>query len=165
MLSDDGTDNGGVEQEVIAQKSPSAPGKEETEWFGFKLVGDNIDKTIRPRFQRHDHQTQSLHHFASYAALDRVNMSTLSDKSPEPCQPDAGELVLSSSDLESIAYDFTILMSRYVHVFLKFPPTSVFKIAQLTFLMQHHCPAHDTILGAKKGGTSAHTQQVFRGDV
>ena len=31
-------------------------------WTGYKLVKDNIDKNIRPSFQRHDHQTKSYHY-------------------------------------------------------------------------------------------------------
>ena len=32
----------------------------------YKIVGDNIDKNIRPSFQRVSHQTKSLHYFHSY---------------------------------------------------------------------------------------------------
>ena len=41
-------------------------------WNGFKIVGDNVDKNVRPTFQR---SNQSLHHFHSYAVKDRVNLS------------------------------------------------------------------------------------------
>jgi len=41
-------------------------------WHGFKLVGDNLDKNIRYSFCRSDKNTQSLHCFHYYAALDRV---------------------------------------------------------------------------------------------
>jgi len=39
-------------------------------WNGFKIVGDNIDKNVRPSFQRAQHQTKSLHYFNSYAVRD-----------------------------------------------------------------------------------------------
>ena len=48
-------------------------------WDGFKLVGDNIDKNIRPSEQRIDRQTRSLHYFHSFAVRDRVNFSNTSD--------------------------------------------------------------------------------------
>ena len=45
----------------------------EMRWQGFKIVGDNIDKNIRPSMQRLTHQTRSLHNFHSYAVKDRVS--------------------------------------------------------------------------------------------
>ena len=42
-------------------------------WTGFKIVGDNVDKDIRPSFQRIDYRTRSLHYFHAYAMLDRVD--------------------------------------------------------------------------------------------
>ena len=38
-----------------------------SEWTGFKIVGDNIDKNFRPTYQRHDNKTISLHAFHMYA--------------------------------------------------------------------------------------------------
>jgi len=41
---------------------------DQTQWSGFKIVMDNIDKNFRPSYQRVDHQTKSLqcvHMFAS----------------------------------------------------------------------------------------------------
>ena len=42
--------------------------------YGFIVVDDNIDKNIRPSFQRENHQTQSLHYFHSYTARNRVDI-------------------------------------------------------------------------------------------
>ena len=61
-----------VEQSV---SSPLPP------WYGFKLIGDNIDKNVKPRHQTMEHRGSSLHYFNCYAVLDRVN---LSDHSGEP---------------------------------------------------------------------------------
>ena len=46
----------------------------------YKLVGDNIDKEVRPRDLRSDHQTRSLHYFHTYAVKDRVDLSDICDK-------------------------------------------------------------------------------------
>ncbi len=46
------------------------------------IVGDNIDKTVNPRYMTEEHQRQSLHYFHSYAVLDRVSSATLPDDSP-----------------------------------------------------------------------------------
>lgn len=52
-------------------------------WSGFKLVGDNIDRNFRRRFQCVEYQTRSFHYFHSYAVLDRVNYSSLPDTQRE----------------------------------------------------------------------------------
>eukprot|EP00731_Ephydatia_muelleri_P026207 Em0018g307a len=44
------------------------------EWCGFRLVGDNIDKTIGPRDMRLNNQSKSLHYFHVYAVKDRVDV-------------------------------------------------------------------------------------------
>ncbi len=51
-------------------------------FMSFKLVGDNIDKEVRPRDMRSDHQTKSLHYFHTYAVRDRVDLAGVSDQSP-----------------------------------------------------------------------------------
>ena len=49
-------------------------------WFGYKFVGDNVDKNIRPSYQRMEHHRgQSLHYFHGYALRDRVDLSNYSD--------------------------------------------------------------------------------------
>ena len=51
-------------------------------WLGFKVVGDNTDKNIRPRHQSLEARTKSLHYFHAFAALDRINPSCLSEQRP-----------------------------------------------------------------------------------
>ncbi|KAL5515765.1 hypothetical protein EMCRGX_G000981 [Ephydatia muelleri] len=54
-------------------------GNEETEeWSGFRLVGDNIDKNVKPRDMRINSQTSSLHYFHAYAVKDRISFKHLS---------------------------------------------------------------------------------------
>ena len=38
---------------------------------GFKIVGDNIEKNVNPRYMCVDKRTQSLHYFNAYAVKDR----------------------------------------------------------------------------------------------
>ena len=52
--------------------------------FTFKIVGDNIDKTVKPRDMRSDYQAQSLHYFHSYAVRDRVSMDGFDDTASSP---------------------------------------------------------------------------------
>ena len=47
---------------------------------GFKIVCDNIDKNILPSYyERLNSHTISLHYLHSYAALDRIDLSGVSD--------------------------------------------------------------------------------------
>ena len=51
-------------------------------WSGFKIVGDNLDHTVRPRHMSLDRQTRSLNYFNSYAVRDRINLSSFSSFKP-----------------------------------------------------------------------------------
>ena len=68
----------------------------------FKIVGDNIDKEVRPRNMRSDYQARSLHYFHSYAVKDRINLDNCED---QPSAPDISsidlEVLLPSDDDES----------------------------------------------------------------
>ena len=80
----------------------------------FKLVGDNLDKTVKPREMRVDHQTKSLHYFQVYALRDRVD---LSDFSNEVKMPDIDSIKLdnflpSSQDDNTMKSNFGVLVGR-----------------------------------------------------
>ena len=55
----------------------------ETKWSGFKLVGDNLDKHIKPCEMCEDHQNRLLNCFQLYAVRDRIDLSSFSDKEPK----------------------------------------------------------------------------------
>ena len=86
----------------------------ESGWVGFKFVGDNIDKNVKPRFQRYENKGQSLHYFHGYAVRDRVDVSKLSDERPSPTTPDPSVFLPSPSDLFTLKEEFNVLISRYV---------------------------------------------------
>ena len=67
--------NGVNETEDIAVPAPALP------WHGFKLVGDNLDKHVKPRHMTMNKQCQSLNYFHSYAVKDRINLSQYSSNS------------------------------------------------------------------------------------
>ena len=81
------------------------------DWTGFKLVGDNVDKNVRQSFQRIDRMTRSLHYFHSYAVLDRIDLSGLSDHQ-EVKEIDAYTLLPNSEDLKIMKNAFEVLVSR-----------------------------------------------------
>lgn len=94
------------------------------EFSGFKCVGDNIDKNVRPRFMRVDRRTQSLHYFNAFAVKDRVDSSSLSPKklaSTEPLQLDVAQILPSEDDWYQLVQNCTTLLSRvlaeYIPIF------------------------------------------------
>ena len=73
-----------------------------TEWTGFKIVGDNIDKNIRPANQRIDRRTQSFHYFHSYAVLDRIDWTEASISQPVVEDLDPRSFLLTPSEVERL---------------------------------------------------------------
>ena len=46
------------------------------EWLQ-AIVGDNVDKTVKPRDMRLSHKSSSLHYFHVYAVNDRIDFEGL----------------------------------------------------------------------------------------
>lgn len=80
----------------------------------YKLVGDNIDKEVRPRDMRSDHQTRSLHYFHTYGVRDRVDLSDVSDKHPMPelSSLRLTDLLPNATDEKNLLANFSILVGR-----------------------------------------------------
>ena len=105
------------------------------DWCGFKIVGDNIDKNVKPRYMRINKGTQSLHYFNSYAIKDRVDCSSLE---PEDKQPPANCDPLAVLPMEENYYQLfencTMLLTRilvtHIPVFGSFRDT-------VTWHLQH----------------------------
>lgn len=83
-------------------------------WKGFKIVGDNLDKTVRPRRQRFDERTKSLHYFNTMAILDRVDMSKFSDERSAFSHSSFSleSLLPQPEDLAEITANFGVLIGR-----------------------------------------------------
>ncbi len=98
---------------IVGESTEKPSMKSAEPWCGFKIVGDNIDKNVRPSHQRLDRQTQSLHHFHSFAVRDRINMSTFSDCAPTIPHPiDPATITPTASDLASFQRECEIFVSR-----------------------------------------------------
>ena len=54
---------------------------------GYKIVGDNLDKTVKARYMRDGARNQSLHYFHYFAIKNRVDLSELPDVHPQTCIP------------------------------------------------------------------------------
>ena len=88
----------------------------------FKLVGDNVDKTVRPREETLETHSKSLHYFHSFAVRDRCDITGLAD---DPSLPDMDninvDLVLpTAADHISLKKNMTVLMTRMIHRRMKF---------------------------------------------
>ena len=76
------------------------------------IVGDNIDKTVKPRHVRVDRPTSSLHYFHSYAVKDRINLASQSDSLPDPPNtPDHLSLLPDNDDVSVMKRLFEIHVS------------------------------------------------------
>jgi len=84
----------------------------------YKLAGDNLDKNVRPRDMRSDHQTQSFHLFHTYAVRDRID-SNFSDDKGNPEEFKAAHLLPSSDDKKQILDNYVHL---YIHILIKYYP-------------------------------------------
>lgn len=89
---------------------------------GYKIVGDNIDKVVKPRYMRVDHQSKSLHYFHSYAVRDRIDFSQLSDECclVDPDDIDVSSVLPTSSAQEAIKENFGILVARILKKHMPF---------------------------------------------
>lgn len=88
----------------------------------FKIVGDNIDKHVKPREMRIDAQASTLHYFNVYALRDRLDSSGLLD---EPSLPDASaihveEVLPTVEDHKALMSNLTILIGRVLKSHMPF---------------------------------------------
>jgi hypothetical protein len=92
-------------------ESPPPPNLSAYGTPGLKIVIDNIDKTVRPRDQRIDAQSKSLHYVQAYAVKDRIDYSKFSNKSPPPGKS-VYDLLPCASDYQVLKDNFAILVAR-----------------------------------------------------
>ena len=82
----------------------------------FKIVGDNIDVRIVPRYMRVDCKVQSIHYFHSYAVQDRIQLDRFpNERAPSclPCPDDiAKSLLPTPADDEALIGHIKILFAR-----------------------------------------------------
>lgn len=93
-------------------RAEEIPSTENSMPDGFIIVGDNVDKNVRPSFQRADRKTESWHCFHSYAAYNRINISKLSDSVPSG-EVSPNDVLPNKDDLYRVFKDFEVLVSRY----------------------------------------------------
>lgn len=88
-----------------------------TQWKAFKIIGDNVDKSVRARHQTLMTTDQSLHYFHSVAVMDRVDFSDCSDDAPpEPTMVDVAQFLVTPSDVSTLLDRFRTFIKRYVYL-------------------------------------------------
>ena len=83
----------------------------------FKLIGDNLDKAVKPREEVGDTHKQTLHYFQSYAVRDRIDLSKCEDAPSLPDLQNANvkDVLPTEADNTSLKQNFVSLTSKIVH--------------------------------------------------
>ncbi len=87
-----------------------------------RIVGDNIDKNVKPRDVRMDSQTVSLHYYHSYALRDRIDLSSFDDSSSSPdiSEIDFSKFLPSSQDHDAVSHLITRILCKDMPFFAKY---------------------------------------------
>ena len=83
----------------------------------FKIVGDNIDKKVKPRHMREDRQAQMLNNFHLYAVRDRVDTSNLPEELPSLRAFEGltiHDILPSSDDHDKMLENYVTLFARVI---------------------------------------------------
>ena len=87
----------------------------------FKLVGDNVDKNVKPSDVRVDSQTKSLHYFQTYAVRDRIDLTSYDDTPViDESKVDSTRLLPSESDHNKLTFLVARVLKQYMPFFEKF---------------------------------------------
>eukprot|EP00731_Ephydatia_muelleri_P035780 Em0160g1a len=106
------------------------------EWNGFKLIGDNIDKNIKPRDMRINNQTKSLHYFHAFAVKDRINFSDITNNAElvYPDDIDYSVFYPNDDDDAQLVSNFQTLVTR---IFVEHIPHLQHLFGKVTHNIQH----------------------------
>ncbi len=87
-----------------------------------KIVGDNIDKHVKPREMRIDAQASMLHYFNLFAVRDRVDTSSLEDEPsiPDLSAIDVGTFLPTPEEHGSITRNFQHMIARVLKQHMPF---------------------------------------------
>ena len=119
----------------------------------FKIVGDNVDKYVKPRHETTDMQASSLHYFHSFAVKDRCDVSALNDN---PSRPDLtsfsiDEVLPTAADYTSLMTNYTIIAARIIQKHIPFFKKNVKKV------IRHIPHSHSREMSQKSEVVSVHT--------
>ncbi|XP_072037402.1 uncharacterized protein [Amphiura filiformis] len=83
---------------------------------GFRLVGDNVDLKVKPRYMSTDKQNVDHHHFQHIAVKNRISGMHLPDDEPigTPESTPLTELQPNASDNKALHYEWSILIGQII---------------------------------------------------
>lgn len=87
---------------------------------GYKIVFDNLDKTIKPRYMSIEKQSTSLHYVHGYAVKDRIDFSTYSAANESGKERNVFSLLPAASDYATLKRRFSIHVTRIITSYLTF---------------------------------------------
>ena len=124
-----------LEPSILIKKCPGIP--DLMKHRGYRLCGDNIDKSIHTRHMRLDRRNKSLHYFHLYAVENRVDFASLSDELPDNSKITnlwsvAKSLLPTPADDEALKKNISTLISRVLCKHVKF-----FKLSCEDMVKQH----------------------------
>lgn len=88
----------------------------------YKIVFDNIDKTVTPRFMRQDAKTQSLHYVQIFSVKSRIDYSSLSTISKIVSQNEINlyDILPTETDYKLLKQNFSTLVARTLVEYMPF---------------------------------------------
>ena len=88
----------------------------------FKIVGDNLDKYVKPRDMREDAQASILHFFNMYTVRNRLDTSQLSEDMPtiDFKSINVEKVLPSADDYSSLTSNFAVLVCRILKKHMPF---------------------------------------------
>ena len=98
---------------TVTQEQPSSSFS--SRWHGFKFVGDNVDKNVKPRNQTLDRQGRSLYYYHHFAVEDRIDFSSESEEPPsEAISLSMDDILPTEDDYTTILSNFAVLVCRVI---------------------------------------------------
>ena len=93
-----------------------------TSLMTYKIVGDNIDKNVKPPDMRSDHQTRSLHYFQAYAVRDRIDLSIYEDMPslPDISSVNVDQLLPTEQDAKDLKKNCAFIAARVLKKYMPF---------------------------------------------
>lgn len=127
------------EGEGEAMKAHKTPGSSadvtpDPDLCTYTIVGDNVDKNIKPRDMRIDKQVTSMHAFHMYATKDRVDASTLPDDKPvqdleaipiSTFMPSIGDSIVLRENYVTLVSRVLVKHLKYFSSFIKCVPEHI----------------------------------------
>lgn len=105
----------------------------------FKLVGDNLDKSVRPRHETVDTHSSSLHYFHAFAVKDRCDTSKLADAASQPhidLDSFSLDIILPrEEDYSALLENYAIIAARIIQKHVPFFNKNVPRVLRHI----HHC--------------------------